>query len=299
MNEKTRNLFVRSATGALFVAVMMAAMLVSRLSFAILLLCIAAGCMREFYGMTERNGARPRKFAGTVIGLLLVTANLCLVEAIVNDAAFLKYAAMALAAVILVVPFTLVHEIWSRDENPIRNLGATFLGVVYVAFPVSLMAFFPIAGSKAFFLWDPMVVPSFVLIVWANDVFAYLSGITMGRHKMFERVSPKKTWEGFFGGIAGAVAVSALCGRFLVGGNIWVWMGLGAVVALASVLGDLLESHFKRSAGVKDSGRMLPGHGGLLDRFDAMLLAVPFVFIFFVLALMMNGANLLQNLPPR
>ena len=296
MTEKTRNLLVRTASGIIFTAIMLAAMLLGRLTFAVMLLCVTAGCMWEVYGLSEKNGARPHKTAGTLIGMLIVGINLALVETVINNIAFLKYMGIAMVLVILLTVTLFIVEIWRQKGNPMQNLGATFLGVAYVALPVSLIALFPLVGNKMLFPWNPLIVPAYILIVWANDVFAYLIGITLGRRKFFERLSPKKSWEGFFGGLVGAVAVAAVVGKFLVKGDIWLWMGLGLIIGLTSVLGDLVESNFKRSVGVKDSGNVLPGHGGLLDRFDAVLVSAPFVFIFFIIVLLMNSGNLLQNL---
>ncbi len=296
MNEKTRNLLVRSATGLVFVAVMLGAMLLGRLSFAILLFCITAGCMWELYGLAEKTGARPQKTAGILIGLSIVGINLAAIETVINNIAFLKYLGMAAVLVILLAATVFILEIWRQKGGPMQNIGATFLGVAYVALPVSLIALFPIVGNKVLFPWNALIVPAYIAIVWANDVFAYLFGITFGKHRFFERLSPKKSWEGFFGGLAGAVAVAAVVGKFLIHGDIWLWMGLGLIVALTAVLGDLVESHFKRSVGAKDSGNSLPGHGGLLDRFDAMLVSAPFAFIFFIIVLLMNSGNFLQNL---
>ncbi len=296
MNDKTRNLLVRTATGIIFVAVVLAAMLLGRLTFAVLLLCVTAGCMWEVYGLTEKEGARPQKLAGSLIGLLIVGVNLMLVETVISNVAFLKYTGIALVLVILLTVTVFIMEIWRQKGSPMRNIGATFLGVAYVALPVSLIALFPLVGNRMLLPWNPLIVPAYIMIVWGNDVFAYLFGITLGKHRFFERLSPRKSWEGFFGGLAGAVAVAAVVGKYLVKGDVWLWMGLGLAVALSAVLGDLVESNFKRSAGVKDSGNALPGHGGLLDRFDAMLVSAPFAFIFFIIALLMNSGNLLQNL---
>ena len=128
-------------------------------------------------------------------------------------------------------------------------------------------------------VWRPETVLCYIFIIWANDVFAYLVGMTFGRHRLCERLSPKKSWEGFFGGIAGAVVLGLVAAR-VMDGSCWVWAGLALVAAATGVLGDLVESMFKRAAGVKDSGNLIPGHGGVLDRFDAMLLSAPFVFVY-------------------
>jgi phosphatidate cytidylyltransferase len=162
------------------------------------------------------------------------------------------------------------------------------------------MALFPfigtgMAGSEGFALfalspdgWDARIAPAFIAVVWVNDIFAYLVGITLGKHKMAPRISPHKSWEGFAGGIVGATVISALIGRFWAGGEVWLWAAFGLLVAFAAVGGDLVESLLKRSAEVKDSGRILPGHGGMLDRFDATLGAVPVAFLFFLITYLLK-----------
>jgi CDP-diglyceride synthetase len=181
-----------------------------------------------------------------------------------------------------------------------RSAAARWLGLIYIAGCMAAMWYFPLIGggmsdgrggvwesSPLLAIhsdgWDPRIAPAFALIVWANDVFAYLVGVNLGRHKMSPTLSPHKSWEGFAGGLVGAVIVAAFVGRLWIG-NVWrIWIPFGLFVALAAVGGDLLESRFKRAAGVKDSGRLLPGHGGMLDRFDATLGAVPVAFLFFLL----------------
>ena len=152
------------------------------------------------------------------------------------------------------------------------------MGIFYVAYPMSLMLFIPglITGE-----WTAEAFLFYLFIVWGNDVFAYLTGVTIGKHKMAPRISPKKSWEGFVGGIVGAMAMGAI-GSYVVGGPLGMWLGLSFVVAITSVFGDLVESMFKREAGIKDSGNIIPGHGGILDRFDALLISSPFAFVYLV-----------------
>ncbi|MDR1671589.1 MAG: phosphatidate cytidylyltransferase [Alistipes sp.] len=166
-----------------------------------------------------------------------------------------------------------------------RSLAVRWMGVLVIVLCMVAMWFFPTIGdgmTDGVPGWDVRIAPAFMMVVWANDIFAYLVGITLGRHKMSPKISPHKSWEGFAGGITGATIASALLGRLWLGGDVWLWTAFGVLVALAAVGGDLLESSFKRAAGVKDSGRLLPGHGGLLDRFDATLGAVPVAFMFFL-----------------
>ncbi|MDR2894388.1 MAG: phosphatidate cytidylyltransferase [Alistipes sp.] len=182
-----------------------------------------------------------------------------------------------------------VAGIWCSVEfwRIARTATLKALGVLYIALCMVAMWFFPTMGGGMSVVpegtWDSRIVPAFLMVVWANDVFAYLVGITLGRHKMSPALSPHKTWEGFAGGVVGAMLASGVIGSLWIG-EVWrIWIPFGLFVALAAVGGDLAESRFKRAAGVKDSGRLLPGHGGLLDRFDATLGAIPVAFLFFLL----------------
>jgi CDP-diglyceride synthetase len=183
------------------------------------------------------------------------------------------------AHVVLLDPL-FVCELFRRSATPLANLGATLLGVLYVAVPLSLLLYVPVLAGDG--VWRPETVLCYIFIIWANDVFAYLVGMTFGRHRLCERLSPKKSWEGFFGGLAGAVA-TGLAAAYALDANYWVWGGLALVASLSGVAGDLVESMFKREAGVKDSGQVIPGHGGVLDRFDALLLSAPYVFLYLLL----------------
>lgn len=153
-----------------------------------------------------------------------------------------------------------------------RGFWATFGGVFAIVFCTGIMWGFPRELALVF-----------VATVWANDVFAYLTGVALGRHKMAPHISPQKSWEGFVGGLVGAMAVATALGQWLaqpVTDSWLVWAGFGLMVALGAVGGDLVESAVKRRAGVKDSGRVFPGHGGFLDRFDALLGAAPIAYVF-------------------
>lgn len=154
------------------------------------------------------------------------------------------------------------------------------LGTLYIALPIALITQI-----------DPMMVVTFLTIVWANDTGAFIVGSTIGKHKMMPKISPKKSWEGFFGGLVFAIGVAVVWYSlywnesfgYLFQDSLVIrlrWIAFGAVISLAAVMGDMIESKFKRTIGVKDSGSLIPGHGGMLDRFDATLLAAPFAWIF-------------------
>lgn len=274
-----KNLMVRTLSGLVLVAVFVGAVLGSQWSFGALLLLILVGGQTEFYKLARETGLSPQRWMGLAVGVLLFALNFIVFRQFsrsVTDEA--GGAVLYLLLYIgLLLPTLFVCELFRRSATPLANLGATLLGVLYVAVPLSLLLYVPVLAGDG--VWRPETVLCYIFIIWANDVFAYLVGMSVGRHRLCERLSPKKSWEGFFGGIAGAVVMGIVAARML-DGNMWVWAGLALVAAVSGVLGDLVESMFKRAAGVKDSGRLIPGHGGVLDRFDAMLLSAPFVFVY-------------------
>ncbi len=279
---KMKNLMVRTLSGLVLVAVFVGAVLGSQWSFGALLLLILVGGQTEFYKLARETGLSPQRWMGLAVGVLLFALNFIVFRQFsrsVTDEA--GGAVLYLLLYIgLLLPTLFVCELFRRSATPLANLGATLLGVLYVAGPLSRLLYVPVLAGDG--VWRPETVLCYIFIIWANDVFAYLVGMTFGRHRLCERLSPKKSWEGFFGGLAGAVA-TGLAAAYALDANYWVWGGLALVASLSGVAGDLVESMFKREAGVKDSGQVIPGHGGVLDRFDALLLSAPYVFLYLLL----------------
>lgn len=164
---------------------------------------------------------------------------------------------------------TILIELWRKKDHPIQNLSITLLGFIYVALPFLLLINTSFSGDQKF----PLLAGMFILI-WSNDTFAFLTGGVIGKTKLIERISPNKTWEGTIGGVVMTILAGALVGYFTEA--YLFWTVAAGIVAITATLGDLIESMMKRSLNVKDSGNLLPGHGGILDRFDAMLFTVPF-----------------------
>ena len=272
-----KNLRVRTLSGAVLAAVVLGAVIWSQWSFGLLLMALLVVGMSEFYTLAEKQGSHPQRIVGLVAGAVLFALNFAFVSDDIEILGSVRQAfACGLAFLLLSLPAMFICELYRRQGNPAADIGTTLMGVVYVALPFSVMCYIPMIGSD---VWNPWVMLFYIFIIWCNDVFAYLVGMSVGRHRLFERLSPKKSWEGFFGGLAGAVAMGYVAARVL-DADVWAWLGLALVAAATGVLGDLVESMFKRAAGVKDSGNLIPGHGGVLDRFDAMLLSAPFVFVY-------------------
>ncbi len=282
MNPKIKDILIRAASGAVMLAVMLTAMLWSVWSFAALLVAITAGVTWEHLRLSEHCGAQPQKAMAMSLALLVVTpfALLYNEDYLLTDSVFVAF---VMTFVIMIATLVVLFvELFRQRETPIQNVGATILPALQVALPIAMLSLLPLMGEG--YNYNAWRVVAFFSIIWANDVFAFLVGITLGRHRLCERISPKKSWEGFIGGIVAAVGV-ALLAAHLLGENMYVWAGLGLVSSLAAVAGDLIESMFKRAAGVKDSGAIMPGHGGWFDRFDAVLTAAPVAVIYLFLVM--------------
>lgn len=279
MGDKMKNFLIRTASGAVMLIVVLGAMLLSKWSFMALMSVIAIGGMWEFYRFSQKAGYEPMKTLGIFTGVVMLCAGLALSMFFdtANSGNALILLVASIAALVLIVPLMFICELYRKSATPIANIATSLLGALYVALPMALLIVIPmlLGGGE----WNPWIMILYIFIIWANDVFAYLFGITLGRHRLFERISPKKSWEGFFGGLLGAMAMGWVAATIL-GASVPMWIGLALVAAISGVFGDLVESLMKRSVDIKDSGNIIPGHGGWLDRFDALILSAPFVFIY-------------------
>ncbi|MBQ5899259.1 MAG: phosphatidate cytidylyltransferase [Alistipes sp.] len=279
MGDKMKNFLIRTASGAVMLIVVLGAMLLSKWSFMALMSVIAIGGMWEFYRFSQKAGYEPMKVLGIFTGVVMLCAGLALSMFFdsANSGNALVLLVASMAALVLIVPLMFICELYRKSATPIANIATSLLGALYVALPMALLIVTPmlLGGGE----WNPWIMILYIFIIWANDVFAYLFGITLGRHRLFERISPKKSWEGFFGGLLGAMAMGWVAATIL-GASVPMWIGLALVAAISGVFGDLVESLMKRSVDIKDSGNIIPGHGGWLDRFDALILSAPFVFIY-------------------
>ncbi len=286
------NFIVRTITGIIFVAAVVASFL--RPEAMVLLFALVTGLtVWEFTGLVnERPGVTVNRFICTVAGVYFFFAMTYYCSDIYGGAAksvvFIPY--------LVTVIYLLVAELYMKQEDPINNWAYTMLSQMYIALPFSLLNVLAFTASpEGLVLFNPILPLSVFIFLWMNDTGAYCIGSLLGRHKLFPRISPGKSWEGSIGGAVVVLAVAYLLYVFDSGQlsyladagfrssgmlTIEQWLGLGLVVVIFGTWGDLVESLFKRTLGIKDSGSILPGHGGMLDRFDSALLAIPAAVIY-------------------
>jgi len=273
------NFLLRTLTGIVFVTVIVGALLWNSYAFAAVFAVFTTFGLWEFYTLLKKNGIRVYRIFPVIVGLLLYTGIFMGLHYFENYKIFLIIVASAFA--LSVILFFI--ELFSEKEKPFESVGYSFLGLIYIAIPFTLLVNIPfLSGSGQY---SPELVLGIFLMLWANDTFAYLTGMMIGKHKLFERISPKKTWEGFFGGLIFSMIVGFAFSMKFEYLSMVQWLLLAAVIVVSGTLGDLVESMLKRSLGCKDSENFFPGHGGILDRFDSILLSVPFVYLFLMILL--------------
>jgi phosphatidate cytidylyltransferase len=253
---------------------MLGAILWSPWTLFALLLAISGIALYEYYSIFRARGYTPLVKGGIISGFLILLFIFLERQSFVPT----KYLDLIMVPVIgMWFSFILV-----KRTDMIHSLMITITGLLYIILPLSLIPF--IAQNQVTgFEYNPEILIGTLLIIWTYDTSAYICGILFGKHKMAPSISPKKSWEGFFGGMVFAILLGFLYARFTSLLNITDWIILSFIIVLTGTAGDLFESLIKREAGVKDSGKIMPGHGGILDRFDSLLLIIPFVFLYLYL----------------
>jgi phosphatidate cytidylyltransferase len=268
------NLITRTITGFFFVGAIIATIIWHPLAFGFLFYIVMLLGLNELFKMSGNDSLPVQKASVYIISSLTYLISLAVADH------FLP-AIWMVAIPPLFMAFFII-ELFRRTADPVRNISWSILAVIYLAIPFASLNFFydpGFRGTDARFY----ILLGYFLLLWAHDIFAYLTGLAFGRHKLFERISPKKTWEGSIGGLAVSLVMAWALSRFIFDLNLFEWMGMAVVIAVFGTLGDLSESMLKRKYEVKDSGTVLPGHGGILDRFDAMMFSAPAVLCYLVI----------------
>jgi len=271
---KMNNFIIRSITGAIYVSLIVSSILIHPLYFSIVFLALMLASLFEFYSIISSENIEPQKFSGILISVLLFALSAL--------SSFLPISSVYFLGFIPLLFIIFIIELFRNKVQPLHNIAFTILGIIYVAIPLSLLVFTP-NTSNLNVVFNKELLLCFFILIWTNDTFAYLVGIKFGKNRLFERISPKKSWEGSIGGLVFSILAAYILSIFFTVLNVYEWVGMAIVIVVFGSLGDLVESLFKRSLSIKDSGKILPGHGGILDRLDAVLIAAPFVFFYLLL----------------
>jgi phosphatidate cytidylyltransferase len=296
---------LRAIWGALAAALLVSCTFGGPISFGLFFAAVQAVMLKEFYRIMRASGYRPASWTGGIMGVAIFGA----ISFVVGYTVYAKifhwpmgfptYSPLAaqsnsshlvallasvpiwIAGAILLLVTLTIREIvlWPTHGQPFANIGATLVGLFYISLPMAMLSVIAFGAGH----FEPGRVFCLIFFVWASDTGAYFAGKNFGKHKLAPSISPGKTWEGWAGGAALTLLVGWAAGYFLPDISLSHRLVAASVVAVFGPLGDLAESMLKRSAGVKDSGTFLPGHGGLLDRFDAFLLALPVLALLQVL----------------
>jgi phosphatidate cytidylyltransferase len=264
----------RALSGAVYVLLLIGAILYSPYSFLVLFGLLLLFSVVEFCKLLDLKPLFP---------LLLATTAFILFN--LNNSIKTNEILLLIAA--LLVSFRCILFLFEKNTKPLdRNSKYVFL-IGYLVLPIIIFTKIPFLNADDQFInihtsnYNPKIIISILIIVWTNDTFAYLVGRTIGKNKLFERVSPKKTIEGFVGGLVFSIFACLLMAHFYLNESSFLWLFIAIIVCVFGTLGDLIESKFKRNAGVKDSGNIMPGHGGFLDRLDSIIFAAPFIYLFY------------------
>lgn len=278
------NFIVRTITGIIFVVAIVVSFL-NPLAMIFLFSLVTGMTVWEFAGLVnERENVHVNQFISSVAGVLLFLA-------MAVHARGLDTLNVAFVPWLATIIYLLVAELYLKASDPIANWAYTMMSQLYIALPFSLLNVLAFQFTNCDLPW--LLPLSVFIFLWVNDSGAYCCGSLLGKHKLFPRISPGKSWEGSIGGgvlvLVAAWLISFITTRNGIVTNLTTlqWMGMGLVVVVFGTWGDLIESLFKRTLGIKDSGNILPGHGGMLDRFDSSLLAIPATVVYlFTLALL-------------
>lgn len=275
------NMIVRAISGAVYVALIVISILQGQWTFTAMSILLAIGGMTEFYRLGNgKDGEHGLTLCTDIAGGILLVLGL-------SSAATHTGVETPIPAIVFLIPYLIyllarpVMQLYTKEKSPLANIACSYMGQMYIALPLGLMSYiYNVYGT-------PHLMLALFIMIWANDTGAYLVGRALGRHRLFERISPKKSWEGFWGGMAftigGAMVMKYIFPTFFPTLTPLQMAGLAVTVTVFATWGDLVESLIKRTLHVKDSGTIMPGHGGVLDRIDSLLLVSPAALVYLLL----------------
>ena len=270
-----KNFLVRVATGLIFGIVLIGSMWLGKEYFGLLFLIVSMLSVKEFCTLIEEYKKTTfNKWWAILGGGYLFFAFFAVFHS------GIERTLPVFAPYIALVVYVFIQQVFSTKGSKLDNFAYFTLSQVYAALPFAMLNILSTGGTAPGETYNFLLPLCIFIFIWCNDTGAFCVGCTMGRHKIFERLSPKKTWEGFAGGAIVAIGAGVALSYISEIMTIWEWMGMAAVVVATATLGDLIESCMKREMQIKDSGNILPGHGGILDRFDSTILATPSVIVY-------------------
>jgi phosphatidate cytidylyltransferase len=283
-----KNVLVRSLSGLFLIIVVIASVWLNSLTNYLLFLFILIFGLFEFYRFTKAVNFYPNEKIGIAIGIIIYTLSYLIASKVLPINLF--------SLIIPLILFIPIIELYRQKKNPILNVSITFFGLAYIVLPLSLIHFM-VLGTDAIkeetdiisnlsqasalnIYYSPFIIIGYFIIQWVSDTGAFVFGVTLGKHRLFERISPKKSWEGAIGGFIATIGAAFFVHYLFPELNLSNWIIISLIITFFGIYGDLIESLFKRSVNVKDSGKIMPGHGGILDRFDSTFIALPMVYFY-------------------
>ncbi|MBN2350431.1 MAG: CDP-archaeol synthase [Bacteroidales bacterium] len=265
--------FKRTLFGSVYVMLIIISLIISPYSFVLLFLVLQILALVEFYKMTAPGISKTSIILNVLISIVLFVISFLTFSNHISAGYFILLIPLFLSLFIL--------ELYKPNELSINNIGTSILGIIYIAVPLSLSNLL-VYQTTMLNDYSYYILLGIFILIWANDSFAYITGMLLGKHKLFEKISPNKTWEGFFGGLIFTVLSGYILSRFFHSLQSLDWIIIALLVSVFGTFGDLTESMFKRRMNVKDSGKIMPGHGGILDRIDSLLFCIP-IIVFYLL----------------
>ncbi|MFP4619760.1 MAG: phosphatidate cytidylyltransferase [Bacteroidales bacterium] len=265
-----KDIIKRTLSGIAFILIILGALTAGHLTFYLLFALITGLCLYEFYSLASKSGADVQKVSGIITGVTIFSLNFLIAGNFIAIAWSL--------AIIPLILLILIGELFRKKKNPFRNLSYTLAGLIYPVMLLTLVnhvVFMPFPNPG----YNHHLLISLFVLIWSNDTSAYITGKKFGKHKLFGSISPLKSWEGLVGGVFFTILAALVIFFVTQYLNVMTWIILAVIVGIAGTLGDLTASSLKRSAGVKESGKLIPGHGGILDRLDSAIFVFPIAYI--------------------
>ena len=273
-----KKLLTRAITGSIYVAIIVIPLLLgSSYSFLGVFTLFTILGLNEFHNLVSAKNATTG--SNNLIRIIDMAGGAALFLSIYYSHIEQNFKEILLLPPLVYFVARMIAQLYIKSGNHLYSMAMSIFGIVYVALPLALL-------NTLYFDYSPRILLATFIFIWINDTGAFCVGSLFGKHRLFERISPKKSWEGFWGGLIFCIVTAVifyLCNEFFHGPDLIVWIGFGIIVSIFATWGDLCESLIKRTLNVKDSGNILPGHGGILDRIDSLLLVVPSILIYFMI----------------